>query len=140
MQRYAGSYAGEKTTSVVNLPSDDMKGRIIGREGRNIRSLELVTGVDLIVDDTPEVVVVSSLNPIRRDVAKKSLEKLIEDGHIHPTRIEGVVKEVQEEVEKEIQKAGREAVFDLGISDMHDDLVKHFRKAEIQNKLFTEHT
>ncbi len=125
MQRYAGSYAGEKTTSVVNLPSDDMKGRIIGREGRNIRSLELVTGVDLIVDDTPEVVVVSSLNPIRRDVAKKSLEKLIEDGHIHPTRIEGVVKEVQEEVEKEIQKAGREAVFDLGISDMHDDLVKH---------------
>ena len=125
VQRYAGSYSGEKTVSVVNLPSDDMKGRIIGREGRNIRALELQTGVDLIIDDTPETVVISSLNPIRRDVAGKSLEKLIEDGHIHPTRIEEVVKEVEEEIEKEIQKAGEEAIFDLGISNMHPELVYH---------------
>lgn len=125
MQRYAGSYSGEKTVSVVALPSDDMKGRVIGREGRNIRSLELQTGVDLIIDDTPETVVVSSLNPIRRDIAKKSLEKLIQDGHIHPARIEEIVKEVEEEVEKEIQKAGEEAVFDLGISNMHPELIHY---------------
>lgn len=125
IQRYAGTYSGEKTVSVVNLPSDDMKGRVIGREGRNIRSLELRTGVDLIIDDTPETVVISSLNPIRREVAKKSLEKLIEDGHIHPTRIEEIVKEVEEKIEKEIQKAGEDAVFELGISDMHPELIHY---------------
>lgn len=125
IQRYAGQYAGEKTVSVVNLPSDDMKGRIIGREGRNIRSLELRTGVDLIIDDTPETVVVSSLNPIRREVARISLEKLIEDGRIHPARIEEIVREVEEEIQKEIQKAGEEAIFDLGIPNMHPELIGH---------------
>ena len=125
MQRYAGSYSGERTVSVVNLPNDDMKGRIIGREGRNIRSLELRTGVDLIIDDTPETVVVSSLNPIRREVARMSLERLIEDGRIHPTRIEEIVEEVEEVIEKEIQKAGEEAIFDLGIANIHPELIHH---------------
>ena len=125
IQRYAGSYTGEKTVSVVNLPNDDMKGRIIGREGRNIRSLEQRTGVDLIIDDTPETVVISSLNPIRREVARKSLEKLITDGRIHPTRIEEIVEEVEGDIEKEIQKAGEQAAFDLSISNMHPELLHH---------------
>ena len=125
MQRFAGSYTGERTVSVVNLPNDDMKGRIIGREGRNIRSLELRTGVDLIIDDTPETVVVSSLNPIRREVARISLERLIEDGRIHPARIEEIVEEVEKDIKKEIQKAGEEAVFDLGIPNMHPELIHH---------------
>ena len=125
MQRFAGSYTGERTVSVVNLPNDDMKGRIIGREGRNIRSLEMKTGVDLIIDDTPETVVVSSLNPIRREVARKSLERLIEDGRIHPARIEEIVEEVEKDIKKEIQKAGEEAVFDLGIPNMHPELIHH---------------
>ncbi len=122
-QRYAGEYASEKTVSVVTLPSDDMKGRIIGREGRNIRAIEMRTGVDLIIDDTPETVVISSLNPIRREIARLSLERLIADGRIHPARIEEVVSEVEKEVEKEIRKAGEEAVFDLGIHGMHPELV-----------------
>jgi len=124
-QRYAGDYASEKTISVVNLPSDDMKGRIIGREGRNIRSIEMRTGVDLIIDDTPETVVVSSLNPIRREVARISLERLIADGRIHPARVEEIVEEVEKEVEKQIQKAGEDAVFDLGIHGMHPELIHH---------------
>lgn len=124
-QRYAGDYASEKTISVVNLPSDDMKGRIIGREGRNIRSIEMRTGVDLIIDDTPETVVVSSLNPIRREVARISLERLIADGRIHPARVEEIVDEVEKEVEKQIQKAGEDAVFDLGIHGMHPELIHH---------------
>lgn len=124
-QRYAGEYSGEKTVSVVNLPNDDMKGRIIGREGRNIRSFELRTGVDLIIDDTPETVVVSALNPIRREVARISLERLIEDGRIHPARIEEIVDEVEEDLKKEIQKSGEDALFDLGIHGMHPELVHH---------------
>ncbi len=124
IQKYSGEYTSEKTISVVNLPNDDMKGRIIGREGRNIRSIEARTGVDIIIDDTPETVVVSSLNPIRREIARISLEKLINDGRIHPARIEEIVSDVEKEVEREIQKAGEAALFDLGIPSMHPELVK----------------
>lgn len=124
IQKYAGEYTSEKTISVVNLPNDDMKGRIIGREGRNIRSIEARTGVDIIIDDTPETVVISSLNPIRREVARMSLEKLIEDGRIHPARVEEIVSSVEKEVDRAIQKSGEEALFDLGIASMHPELVK----------------
>ncbi len=124
IQRYAGQYTSEKTISVVNLPSDDMKGRIIGREGRNIRSIEARTGVDIIIDDTPETVVVSSLNPIRREVARITLERLISDGRIHPARIEEIALEVENEIDKEIQKSGEEAVFDIGAHNMHPELIK----------------
>ncbi|MGH7884418.1 MAG: ribonuclease Y [Thermodesulfobacteriota bacterium] len=124
IQRYAGEYTSEKTISIVNLPSDDMKGRIIGREGRNIRSLEMRTGVDIVIDDTPETVVISSLNPIRREVARISLERLIADGRIHPARIEEIVEEVEAEIQREIQKSGEDALFDLGLHNMHPELVK----------------
>lgn len=124
IQKYAGQYTSEKTISVVNLPNEDMKGRIIGREGRNIRSIEARTGVDIIIDDTPETVVVSSLNPIRREVARITLERLIADGRIHPARIEEVATEVENEIEKEIQRVGEVAVFDVGAHDMHPELVK----------------
>ncbi|HSC36187.1 MAG TPA: ribonuclease Y [Thermodesulfobacteriota bacterium] len=124
IQKYSGEYTSEKTISVVNLPNDDMKGRIIGREGRNIRSIEARTGVDIIIDDTPETVVISSLNPIRREVARISLERLIDDGRIHPARIEEIVADVEKEIEREIQKAGEEAIFDLGIPSLHPELVK----------------
>ena len=124
IQKYAGEYTSEKTISVVNLPSDDMKGRIIGREGRNIRSIEARTGVDIIIDDTPETVVISSLNPIRREVARLSLEKLIEDGRIHPARIEEIVSDVEKDVDRAIQKSGEAALFDLGIPSMHHELIK----------------
>jgi ribonuclease Y len=124
IQRYAGQYTAEKTISIVNLPSDDMKGRVIGREGRNIRAIEARTGVDIIIDDTPETVIISSLNPIRREIARIALERLIADGRIHPARIEEVVSEVENEIEKEIQKAGEEAVFDIGAHNMHPELIK----------------
>ena len=124
IQKYAASYTSEKTSSVVELPSDDMKGRIIGREGRNIRTIELKTGVDIIIDDTPGIVTVSSHNPIRREIASRSIKKLLDDGRIHPGRIEEIVEEIEEQLQKEIHQLGDDAILEIGISNMHPDLVK----------------
>jgi ribonuclease Y len=123
IQRYAGDYVAEHTVSVVNLPSEEMKGRIIGREGRNIRAIEAATGIDLIVDDTPEAVVLSSFDPVRREVARISLERLIQDGRIHPGRIEEIVKKVSSEVEQIIRETGEKASFDVGVHDIHPEMV-----------------
>ena len=123
IQRYAGDFVAESTVSVVNLPTDEMKGRIIGREGRNIRAIEAATGVDLIIDDTPEAVVLSAFDPVRREVAKISLERLISDGRIHPGRIEDVVRKVQSEVDKLIQETGERTSFDVGAHDIHPEII-----------------
>ena len=140
IQRYAGDYVAERTVSVVPLPSEEMKGRIIGREGRNIRALEAQTGIDLIIDDTPEAVILSGFNPIRREIARLSLTKLIADGRIHPARIEDVVKTVTEEVEQDIKVAGEQAAFDLGVHGISGELVRilgslKFRTSYAQNVL-----
>jgi ribonuclease Y len=124
IQRYAGDYVGEDTVSVVALPNEEMKGRIIGREGRNIRALEAATGVDIIIDDTPEAVILSCFNPIRREVARISIERLIGDGRIHPARIEEIVSKVAEEMEEKIKDSGEQAVFDLGVHNVHPELIK----------------
>ena len=123
IQKYAASYTSENTASIVNLPSDDMKGRIIGKEGRNIRAIELKTGVDIIIDDTPGVVTVSSHNPLRREVASRAIKRLLDDGRVHPGRIEEIVEEIESQLDKEINKLGEEAILELGISNMHPDLV-----------------
>jgi ribonuclease Y len=124
IQRYAGDYVAEKTINSVALPSDEMKGRIIGREGRNIRAIEAATGIDLIIDDTPEAVIISGFNPVRREVARLALERLITDGRIHPARIEEVVKKAEQEVESAIREAGEQATFDVGVHGIHQEIVK----------------
>lgn len=140
MQKYASDVASEQTVTVVNLPSDDMKGRIIGREGRNIRTIEAVTGVDLIIDDTPEAIVLSSFDPLRREIARVTIESLIKDGRIHPTRIEELYDKVSQDMKAKILEYGEEALFELGITKMDPELVEilgklHFRTSFGQNAL-----
>jgi ribonuclease Y len=140
LSRFASEYTSERTVSVLALPSDEMKGKIIGREGRNIRTLEALCGVDLIVDDTPEAVVISGFDPVRRELAKRTIEKLMEDGRVHPARIEEVVEKQRNELMKSVKEEGERVVVELGIPNMHPELVKligslKFRSTHAQNLL-----
>ena len=140
IQRVASEQTSESTVSVFSLPSEDMKGRIIGREGRNIRAFEATTGVNLIIDDTPEAVVLSSFDPVRRETARLTLEKLVQDGRIHPARIEETFERSQKEIDEQIKRAGEEAVLDTGITDMHPEMIRllgrlQFRTSYGQNVL-----
>jgi ribonuclease Y len=138
--RFAGEYTSERTVSVLSLPSDEMKGKIIGREGRNIRTLEALCGVDLIVDDTPEAVVISGFDPVRRELAKRTLEKLMEDGRVHPARIEEVVEKMRAELTKSIKEDGEKVLVELGITNLHPEIIKvlgslKYRASHTQNLL-----
>lgn len=124
MQRYAGEYVTERSISVVELPNDEMKGRIIGREGRNIRAIEAAAGVDIIIDDTPESVVVSAFDPVRREIARRTLEQLISDGRIHPARIEEVVEKTRKEMDQHIKEAGEQALIELSLHGVHPEIVR----------------
>ncbi len=140
IQRYAGEHIQERAVSVIHLPNDELKGRIIGREGRNIRALEAATGIDLIVDDTPETVVISGFDPVRREVARLSLERLIQDGRIHPSRIEEIVSKARNDVNKAVKDAGEQAILELGLARVHPEIVKmlgrlKFRYSYAQNVL-----
>ncbi len=140
IQRVASEQTSESTVSVFSLPSEDMKGRIIGREGRNIRAFEATTGVNLIIDDTPEAVVLSSFDPVRRETARLTLEKLVQDGRIHPARIEETFERSQKEIDEQVKRAGEEAVLDTGITDMHPEMIRllgrlQFRTSYGQNVL-----
>jgi ribonuclease Y len=140
MQRYAADIANDQTVTVVDLPNEEMKGRLIGREGRNIRTIEAVTGVDLIIDDTPEAVVLSSFDPLRREIARVTLDTLIKDGRIHPTRIEEVYDKVCKDMKNEIIQYGQDAIFELGLTKFDSELLElvgklHFRTSYGQNVL-----
>ncbi len=140
MQKFAADIANEQTVTVVNLPNDDLKGRIIGREGRNIRTIEAITGVDLIIDDTPEAVVLSSFDPLRREIARVTLETLLKDGRIHPTRIEELYDKVSKDMKSKIMEYGNNALFELGLTKVDPELVEiigklHFRTSYGQNAL-----
>lgn len=140
IQRYAGDFVNEQTVTTVSLPSEDMKGRIIGREGRNIRAIEAATGVDLIIDDTPETVILSAYSPMRRQVAKMALERLIQDGRIHPARIEDIVQKCEQELDVQIRQIGEQATFDAGVHGIHPEIVRllgqlRYRTSFTQNVL-----